>query len=93
MSPEENKRLCEMPGEEEIKKVVFELNAESSSGPDGFISCFYQKCWSIVGLDVIKVVHAFFQGSTLPKSITHTKLVLLPKKVIIQSFSDLRPIV
>ncbi|KAG5611222.1 hypothetical protein H5410_022503 [Solanum commersonii] len=31
-------------------------------------------------------------GVTLPKSITHTNLVLLPKRDICQSFSDMRPI-
>ncbi|KAG5626762.1 hypothetical protein H5410_011980 [Solanum commersonii] len=61
-------------------------------GPHGFTGCFYQTCWDIVGPDIIKVVHAFYQGSTLPKSITHTNLALLPKKDVVQSFSDLRPI-
>ncbi|KAK6773729.1 hypothetical protein RDI58_028967 [Solanum bulbocastanum] len=44
-----------MPVEDEIKKVVFDLNAESSCGPDGFTGSFYQKCWSIVGEDVVKM--------------------------------------
>lgn len=35
---------------------------------------------------------AIFYGRTLPKSITHTNLVLLPKKEKIASFSYLRPI-
>jgi len=41
---------------------------------------------------MIIVVQVFFKGATLPKSITHTNLVLLPKKDFPQSFSDLRPI-
>ncbi|XP_060211916.1 uncharacterized protein LOC132639487 [Lycium barbarum] len=49
-------------------------------------------CWDIIGLDVYKMVVAFFQGHTLPKSVTHTNLVLLPKKELIQSYSNLRPI-
>ncbi|WMV32127.1 hypothetical protein MTR67_025512 [Solanum verrucosum] len=32
------------------------------------------------------------KGNTLPKSITHTNLVLLPKKENVQDFTDLRPI-
>lgn len=38
------------------------------------------------------MVVAFFSGNTLPKYITHTNLVSLPKKNDIHSFSDLRPI-
>lgn len=34
----------------------------------------------------------FFEGVTLSKSITHTNLALLPKKDVVQSFSDMRRI-
>lgn len=88
----ENDRLNALPQNEEIRKVVFELNAESSCGLDGFTGHFYQTCWDIVGSDIVKVVHAFFQGYSLSKSITLTSLVILPKKDTIQSFSDFRPI-
>lgn len=44
--------------EEEMKKVIFELNRESSSGPD--IGQFYQSYWRIIGIDIVKVVVAFF---------------------------------
>ncbi|XP_070018000.1 uncharacterized protein [Nicotiana sylvestris] len=37
------------------------------------------------------VLH-FYGGAALPKSITHTNLVLLPKKPRVETFSDLRPI-
>lgn len=38
------------------------------------------------------MAHAFIRGDTLPKSVTHTNLILIHKKDIIHSFSDLRPI-
>lgn len=81
-----------MPDAVEIEKVVFKLNADSACGPEGFNRSFYQSCWDIVGPDIIQMIHAFFQGATLPKSVTHTNLVLIPKKDIIHSSSDLRPI-
>lgn len=92
ISREDNDFIKVIPDEVEIKKVVFELNVDSACGHDGFTICFYQTCWDIVGLDIVQIVHAFFEGHSLPKSITHTNLVLIPKKDIIQSFSDLRPI-
>ncbi|XP_015159308.1 uncharacterized protein [Solanum tuberosum] len=59
----ENDILTKLPDEAEIKRLVFELNAESSCGPDDFSGCFYQNCWDTVGLDVIKVVSGFLQRS------------------------------
>lgn len=34
----------------------------------------------------------FFCGSELPKYITHTNVVFIPKKKVVSKFSDLRPI-
>ncbi|XP_059292598.1 uncharacterized protein LOC132046072 [Lycium ferocissimum] len=89
---ESNEMLCKVPSNEEVKAAVFNLSGSSASGPDGFSGLFYQVCWSIVEADVIRMVLAFFQGATLPKSITHTNVVLIPKKEMVQSYSDLRPI-
>ncbi|XP_059295494.1 uncharacterized protein LOC132048826 [Lycium ferocissimum] len=89
---EQNSILCAMPTLEELKNVVFALLGDSACGPGGFSSIFYQKCWNIVGADVYNVVKALYEGQTLPKSITHINLVLLPKKSFINTFSDLRPI-
>ncbi|WMV24325.1 hypothetical protein MTR67_017710 [Solanum verrucosum] len=50
---EANGFLNAIPDAEEIKKVVFELNGDSTSGPDGFTGYFYQTCWEIVGEDLI----------------------------------------
>lgn len=38
------------------------------------------------------MVRAFFCGQELPRFITHTNLVLIPKKEVVDSFGDLRPI-
>ncbi|XP_060210656.1 uncharacterized protein LOC132637608 [Lycium barbarum] len=89
---EDNILLAEQPTMEEVQKVVFELNGDSSCGPDGFSGIFYQKCWEVIKADVFSVVKDFFEGQTLPKSITHTNLVLLPKKNVVEAFSDMRPI-
>lgn len=75
-----------------MKVAIFNLNGESACGLDGFTSVFYQVCWDIVGIDVFRIVNSFFMGHTLPKAITHTNLVLLPKKNLEQNFSGLRPL-
>ncbi|XP_060200453.1 uncharacterized protein LOC132628704 [Lycium barbarum] len=75
-----------------VKQTVFELSGDSASGPDRLTGIFYQCCWETVGVDVFNVVKVFFEVQTLPKSITHTNLVLLPKNNEVESFSDMRPI-
>lgn len=77
---------------EDIKRIVFSLNGNSASGLDDFTGVFYQTCWDIVEADIVAVVIAFFQEKSLPKSITHTNLVLIPKKARVTSFSEFRPI-
>ncbi|XP_059310998.1 uncharacterized protein LOC132062440 [Lycium ferocissimum] len=80
----------EIAQEDEFKKAAFDLKSESACGPDGLSGSFYQACWNIGRMDVYKVVKAFYKGHTLPKSVTHTNLVLLPKKEVVQQFTDLR---
>ena len=43
----------------EIKNVVFNLNGNSASGPDGFSRVFYHSCWEIIRTDVFTVVQQF----------------------------------
>ncbi|WMV39051.1 hypothetical protein MTR67_032436 [Solanum verrucosum] len=84
--------MVRLPAEEEIKEVVFALNGDSVSGPDGFSGQFFQSCWDTVKVDIVNMVRAFFCGQELPRFITYTNLVLIPKKEVVQSFGDLRPI-
>ena len=41
VSEQENEALQQVPTEEEVKKVVFQMNGESSSGPDGLTGSFF----------------------------------------------------
>lgn len=92
ITEEENEMLNACFNEEDVRKAVIELHGDCVCDPDGFIGHFYHTCWDIVGKDIVEVFQAFFKGSTLPRSMTHTNLVLLPKKYVIQIFLELRPI-
>ncbi|XP_059292365.1 uncharacterized protein LOC132045804 [Lycium ferocissimum] len=72
--------------------IIFKLKGESAGGPDDFTGLFCQHCWSIIEEDVTNMVKSFFCGAELPRFITHTNLVMLPKKDLIYTFSDMRPI-
>ncbi|XP_070041117.1 uncharacterized protein [Nicotiana tomentosiformis] len=90
---DKNLELSRLPTIEEVRAAVFELSGESSSGPDGFSGLFYQTCWDGIGSDIHNMVLHLYGGAALPKSITHTNLVLLPKKPRVETFSNLRPII
>lgn len=42
--------------------MVFELNGDSASGPDGFSGLFFQICWDIIGDDITRTVRIYFMG-------------------------------
>ncbi|XP_042497663.1 uncharacterized protein LOC122076432 [Macadamia integrifolia] len=60
-------------------KAVWELDPESSLGPDGFSGKIFRKCWSTVESDVCNTVKAFFRTSPMPKGINNNFLILIPK--------------
>lgn len=80
------------PAEAEVKKAIFSISGDSTPGPDGFTASFFQSCWEIVGPDVVSAVEQFFNGAFLPRSVTATSIVLLPKIAAPRSWSDYRHI-
>lgn len=66
--------------------------SDNSRGPDGFLMVFYQYCWKINRADIVRMVRAFYCGHQLSQFITHTNLVLIPKKEKVKHLSDSRPI-
>ncbi|KAG5612985.1 hypothetical protein H5410_024266 [Solanum commersonii] len=91
ITPSQNEEMVYMPTKEEVKMVVFALNGDSTSSPDGFSGLFFQCCWELIGEDITKMVKAFFCGKQIPSFISHTNLVLLLKKKRVVNFTDLRP--
>ncbi|XP_075097936.1 uncharacterized protein LOC142175253 [Nicotiana tabacum] len=83
VASEENLNLCRSPTREKVKATVFALSGESTSGPNGFSGIFFQVCWDIVWEDIHNMLKLFYGGSSMPKSITLSNLVLLPKKPMV----------
>ena len=61
-------------------------------GESGFMSKFFTFAWDIIANDVHRAVVSFFCGPELPRFITSTSIVLLPKVPNPQDFSKFRPI-
>lgn len=92
VNDEQNVEIMRIPNEDEVKNVVMGLNRDSAGGPDGMTTAFYKDAQEIIKQDIHKMVKSFFCGFQLPRFITHTNLVLLPKKLVVNNFSDMRPI-
>lgn len=88
----DNDNLTVNPSMEELRDVVFSMSSNSSPGPDGFSGKFYHFCWDIIKDDLLLMISDFFAGNLIPRSITHTCLILIPKVDSPQAFTDLRPI-
>ncbi|XP_042005812.1 uncharacterized protein LOC121754538 [Salvia splendens] len=84
--------LERMPLEKEVREVVFSINSESVSGPDGHSSLFFQSCWKVVCMDVLEAVQDFFRGSQMPRGIAATMIILIPKKRNPTTWAEYRPI-
>lgn len=48
--------LSQLPSIQNIKDALFSIPVDSSPGPDGFGSGFFQACWHIVSKDVVEAV-------------------------------------
>ncbi|XP_057791021.1 uncharacterized protein LOC131008144 [Salvia miltiorrhiza] len=93
ISQQQNIFLISIPTEEEIKAAVFDLAGDSAAGPDGFSGSFFQHCWTTIQKDVLKAVSTFFLKNYLPAGLNSNTLILIPKKEVVNSVADLRPII
>ncbi|XP_026459385.1 uncharacterized protein LOC113360050 [Papaver somniferum] len=84
--------LDSVPSEEEIKNTVFNMDPESSLGPDGFSGCFYRACWQIIHEDVVQAIQYCWKRRFIPKGLNSSFLVLLPKVQGAKTPNKFRPI-
>ncbi|KAG8386900.1 hypothetical protein BUALT_Bualt03G0196900 [Buddleja alternifolia] len=86
------KDFCDIPSLEDIKQAIFEICTDTVAGPDGFSALFFQSCWDFIYQDLYEAVRDFFSGTPLPRSISATTIVLIPKSESPNTWADFRPI-
>ena len=79
-------------GEDEVLEAVRCMSGDKAPGPNGFTMAFYQACWGVIKMDVMRVMHHFHQYGTFARSLNATFVVLIPKKVGATEVKDFRPI-
>ena len=57
-----------------------EMEGDKAPGPNGFTMAFFQKCWSVVEVDVMAVFELFHMYSMFERSLNASFLTLIPKK-------------
>ncbi|XP_071902759.1 uncharacterized protein [Coffea arabica] len=92
ISEEDNEKLEKIPSIEEVYRVVSSMDGDSAAGPDGFTGKFFTFAWEVIAQDVYNAILSFFCGAELPRFITSTSIVLIPKIPNPQDFSQYRPI-
>nr|XP_027066014.1 uncharacterized protein LOC113691883 [Coffea arabica] len=79
INDQDNSGLREIPSMDQVKEVLFSMDGDSAAGPDGFTGKFFTAAWEVVVEDVHRAIESFFCGAELPRCVTATAIVLLPK--------------
>ncbi|XP_057811612.1 uncharacterized protein LOC131025844 [Salvia miltiorrhiza] len=93
ISDDQNNLLIQIPDEGEIAAAVFGKDAHSVPGSDDFSGMFFHNCWSTIKADIILAVQRFFSHSYLPSGCNASTMIFIPKKEVVSTVADLRPIV
>ena len=77
---------------EEVEAVVKEMAPLKAPGLNGMPPLFYQSYWSLVGSDVSQSILHYLNTSTLPQSLGHSFITLIPEVKNPEYVSQFRPI-
>ena len=81
-----------MVSEEEISAALWSLKAFKAPGLDGLHAVFFQWFWIIVGDSVREEIKKVFRDRLIPKYLSSTNIVLIPKVQGLETIGSYRPI-
>jgi len=76
----------------EIYEALQMMGPTKSPGPDGFNAFFFQQYRDIIGRDVMSQVKSILAGDSIPSTLNHTHVVLIPKVKKPMYIAEFRPI-
>ena len=76
----------------EVEVALKQMAPLKSPKPDGMPPIFYQNYWSLVGSDVTDAILMYLNTSTLPPSLGHSFITLIPKVKNPKYISQYQPI-
>ncbi|KAA3467661.1 reverse transcriptase [Gossypium australe] len=92
ISEKDNQFLTALYTKEEIKEAVFEMGPTKALGKDGLPALFYQKCWHIIGNDVIKFCLQILNEDKGFKQVNSTHIILIPTVANLVNMKRFKPI-
>ncbi|KAJ4755830.1 RNA-directed DNA polymerase (reverse transcriptase)-related family protein [Rhynchospora pubera] len=87
-----HQRITATPNYHEVKRVLFEMGPDKSSGPDGITARFLQQNWHVVGSEVFSQIKKIFQEEEVPDDWLKCHVTLIPKSAEPQTPAEYRPI-
>lgn len=94
VSQEDNAVLLTPHSMQDLKELVMPMNPDSSPGPDGFSSCFFQSADKLsVKTFIMLLKFSMVVPWPVPKGFTWTLMTLIPKVANSERFDELRPII
>jgi hypothetical protein len=76
---EENSYLTSEFIEDEIRKVIFWMQHNKASGPDGFPVEFFQAFWDLIKTELMALFEEFHAGNLPLYNLNFGMIILLPK--------------
>lgn len=77
---------------DEVYSSIMSMKGDKSLGPDGFTISFFQKCWEIIKIDLLKVLEEFYYSEEFYEYLNNNFISLIPKKKGAKMMRDFRPI-
>lgn len=88
MSEADNEILIQDFTMEEVHIGVKSIPLDSAASIDGFSGAFFINSWLVVKDELLAVVNKFLLFDHFPLYLTHTAIVLIPKKRALESLAD-----
>lgn len=87
-----NSELLRVFTRQEVDVALKQMAPLKASGPDGMPPIFYQHYWSSTGEDVSCAMLSCLNSGTIPASLNHTYITLVPKSKCPELVTEFRPI-
>lgn len=78
--------------EHDIHSALFRIGKFKAPDVDGFPALFFQQHWNLCAAEIISVVTQAFSSGSVPPSLNHTLITLVPKFPSPQDMQFFRPI-
>jgi hypothetical protein len=92
VSIEENALLTDFYLEDEVKKVVFQMEHNKALGPNGFPANFYQIFWDTIKVDLLTLFSSLHARQLELFLLNFGEVILLPKINDAERIQQYRPI-